>query len=183
MSFFSQAAWSEMWNGGLIGYRLCCYGDVWGLREYVIICYIYFVCLQCWCALKVGAILWQDITCPPHQVCCLSCIEHFDPDCVLGCVCWQWSLDGYGYTFVFLSFSMGMFHVMLYLVIELICCWIGICLSMNRKCLLSLVCHRIDDCFLLHQSMFLPMLELSSLCSLLFYILFALCLDFEELER
>ena len=43
--------------------------------------------------------------------------------------------------------------------------------------------HCIEDCFLLHQSMFLPMPELSSLCSLLFYILFSLCLDFEQLER
>ena len=36
--------------------------------------------------LEVGAILWQDITCPLRQVHCLICIEHLDPGRVLGYV-------------------------------------------------------------------------------------------------
>ena len=42
---------------------------------------------------------------------------------------------------------------------------------------------RIEGCFLLHPSMFLPMPMLSLLCSLLFYNRFSLCLDFELPER
>ena len=37
---------SEMWNGVQICYKLCCNGDVWGLRECVIISCNCFVCLQ-----------------------------------------------------------------------------------------------------------------------------------------